>query len=306
MGTPHKEILAHADVQFQAQWTTLREQHAQNLKRARFLAARTHNSAAMLPAEADCYVEGAKAVILSKAKCIADAYSAFREPVGREAENELSNFAASTVAARKSSFQGQAELLERRTGASTSQLPGLLRAFEQRVHPAILEGRAILDRQRVEVANQLRVQKRTKYVVDTCVFNWLADGRILRDALPSDGGFAITHIQVDEINDTKDGELRARLLLAQASLHCELLPTETFLFDQSRWDYARWGDGKLFSSLKSKLDLLNGGKKSNSRDALIAEVAIANAYTLLTADRDLKSATEEHGGEVIFYAPPKA
>lgn len=107
-------------------------------------------------------------------------------------------------------------------------------------------------------------------MVDTSVFNWLADGRIKREALPSDGGFAITHIQVDEINQTQDQERRARLVLIQASLRCELLPTQTFLWDVSRLDHARLGDGKLFMSIKAELDILNGAKKNNNRDALIA------------------------------------
>jgi len=141
----------------------------------------------------------------------------------------------------------------------------------------------------------------TKYVIDTCVFNWLADGLIKREALPSDGGFAITHIQLDEINKTKDEERRARLLLMQASLHCELLPTQTFLFDVSRLGYAKLGDAKLFTSIKTELDILNGCKKGNSRDALIAEAAIANRYSLLTADKDLSSVTVKYGGTVIFF-----
>jgi hypothetical protein len=145
----------------------------------------------------------------------------------------------------------------------------------------------------------------TKYVVDTCVFNWLADSLVKKNALPSDGGFAITHIQVDEINKTKDEERRARLLLMQASLHCKLLPTETLVLDVSRLDHAKLGDGKLFTSLRLELDTLNGKKKNNVRDALIAEAAIANGFTLLTADTDLKSATEKHAGKVIFYESPK-
>ena len=135
------------------------------------------------------------------------------------------------------------------------------------------------------------------------VFNWLADGRIKREALPSDSGFAITHIQVDEINQTLDQERRAKLVLTQASLRCELLPTQTFLLDVSRLDYARLGDGKLFMSIKAELDGLNGAKKNNNRDALIAETAIANGFTLLTADRNLRSVTETHGGIVIFFPP---
>lgn len=147
----------------------------------------------------------------------------------------------------------------------------------------------------------------TKYVVDTCVFNWLTDASLTENSLPNDGGFAITHVQMDEINETKDTERRARLLLMLASLNCKLLLTQTFVFDVSRYDFARWSDGELFASLKAELDSLNGNKKNNARDALIAETAIANGCTLLTADAHLKVATEKYGGKVFFFPrPPKS
>jgi predicted nucleic acid-binding protein len=220
---------------------------------------------------------------------------------------ELATFFAMTVAARKSSFQGEVELRRMRTGGPTNQLVPLLRGFERDANPALLEGRAILDRQRVEMRNRAQTAAiKTKYVVDTCVFNWLADSLVKKSALPSDGGFAITHIQVDEINKTKDEERRARLLLMQASLHCELLPTQTVVLDVSRIDHAKLGDGKLFTSLKAELDILNRNKNNNVRDALIAEVAIANGYTLLTADGDLRLATEKYDGKVIFFSLPSS
>src|SRR4029077_12365664 len=49
-----------------------------------------------------------------------------------------------------------------------------------------------------------------KYLVDTSVFNWLADGWIQSENLPPDGCFAITHIQIDEINRVRDEDRRAR------------------------------------------------------------------------------------------------
>jgi predicted nucleic acid-binding protein len=261
----------------------------------------------MLPAQARCYIAHTKALVVARARCIADAYTLFNEEVGREAEEELKSFFAMTAAARKSSFQEQSRLRRLRTGASTQQLPLLLRGFERSASSALIEARAILDKQRVEMRNRPSAAVvKTKYVVDTCVFNRLADSMIERASLPSDGGFAITHIQMDEINKTKDEERRARLLLMQASLHCELLPTETLVMDVSRWDHAKPGDGKLFKSLKAELDELNGRKKNNVRDALIAEAAIANGYTLLTADADLRSAAEKHAGKVIFYPAPRA
>ena len=92
----------------------------------------------------------------------------------------------------------------------------------------------------------------------------------------------------------------------QASLHCELLPTQTVVLDVSRIDHAKLGDGKLFTSLKAELDILNRNKNNNVRDALIAEVAIANGYTLLTADGDLRLATEKYDGKVIFFSLPSS
>ena len=299
----HKKIMSHAEVQFKPRRVELGDQHNRELTEAQFRATRTHNAAAMLPAEAACYIAHAKALVVVRARCIADAHTAFNERVGREAEMELESFFATTVAARKASFQGMAELRRMRTGDPGSQLVPLLRSFEREAGPALLEGRAIMDEQRVEMENRSQTGTvTTKYVVDTCVFNWLADSLISKDALPSDGGFAITHIQVDEINKTRDEEHRARLLVMLQSLHCQLLPTETFVCDISRMDHAKLGDGKLFALLKAELDILNGNKKNNVRDALIAEVAIANKYTLLTADEDLKSATEKHGGTVIFFS----
>lgn len=301
----HKEIMAHADVQFAPQRVALQESHDKELRQAQSRARQTNNAAAMLPAEAASYIAHVKALVTARAESIADAYTAFNEPTGQEAEAELLTFFAATVAARKSSFQAQVQLREMRTRASTGQLVGVLGGFERDANPALSEGRAILNKQRIALTNKLRtVVPKTKYVVDTCVFNWLADGRIHKEALPSDGGFAITHIQVDEINKTKDEERRAGLLLMQTSLRCELLPTQTFVFDISRFDYAMLGDGRVFTSLKAELDRLNGNKESNIRDALIAEAAIANKYTLLTADRDLRSVTEGHGGMVIFFPKP--
>jgi rRNA-processing protein FCF1 len=292
------EIMSHVDTQFSAQRTALGDSHNKELREARFRARETHNSAAMLPAEAACYIDHVKALVIARAKCIADAYTAFNEPAGREAEAELASFFAATVSGRKSTFQATVEQRRISTrGRPMTQLVPILRGFERNTSPALLEGQAILDKQRVEMKNRIR------YVVDTSVFNWLADSRIETSALPSDGGFAITHIQVDEINKTKDEERRARLSLVQASLYCKLLPTQSLVLDVSRLDHAKMSDGKLYTLLKSELDALNGNKHNNARDALIAEVAIANRYTLLTADEDLKSATEKHGGKVVFFRP---
>jgi hypothetical protein len=294
-----KQIMAHVDTQFNPERHRLRDWHHQELREARFRARETHNTAAVLPAEADCFIAHARALVVARAKCIADAYTAFNEPAGREADAELASFFAATVSGHKSTFQATVERRRISTRDPMIQLVPILRRFKRDAHSALLEGQAILDGQRVEIKNRIR------YVVDTSVFNWLANSSIETSELPLDGGFAITHIQMDEINKTKDEERRARLLLVQASLHCKLLPTQTLVLDVSRIGHAKMGDGRLFNLLRSELDGLNGKKKNNARDALIAEVAIANTYTLLTADEDLKIATEKHGGKVLFFRSKK-
>jgi predicted nucleic acid-binding protein len=294
--------MGHADIQFKPHWIALADLHGRELRQSQFGARQTNNVGAMLPAEAACYISHAKALVIDRAKCVAQAYTSFGEAADREADEDLSKFFLETVAARKSAFKAMVQLRSTRTRdlTSQSQLTGLLAGFDREASVALQEARAILDRQRVEMSNR-PAHSSVRYVVDTCVFNWIADSFIKKDDLPSDGEFAITHVQVDEINKTEDEERRARLLLAQASLPCVLLPTQTFVFDISRFDHAKLGDGKLFTSLRAELDKLNKGKRSNSRDALIAEAAIANGYVLLTADKDLKLTTERHGGEVILF-----
>jgi hypothetical protein len=139
------------------------------------------------------------------------------------------------------------------------------------------------------------------YVVDTNIFNKLVDGVICAEDLPSDGPYISTHVQIDEINNTKDSERRARLFLMFAEVRPQVVPTESFVWDVSRWDQGKWSDGVLFEKLKQDLDALNKSKANNARDVLIAEVAIVNGFTLLTADSDLSVVVKNHGGQVAFF-----
>lgn len=110
-----------------------------------------------------------------------------------------------------------------------------------------------------------------KYMVDTNIINWLVDGSLSTDDFPKDAAFVATHIQHDELSKTRDSE-RKQSLLDQFNL--------------------------LFGQLKSALDSLNHCKSNNSEDALIAEAAIVNGYTLITADEDLHNIAENYGCDV--------
>jgi predicted nucleic acid-binding protein len=137
----------------------------------------------------------------------------------------------------------------------------------------------------------------TTYVIDTCAFNKMVDGLFDVSSLPADSEFVISHIQIDEVNNTTDAnkERRAMLLIVMAKLRPTVVPTESMIWDTSRWDNAKFSDGVSYNALKSALDGLNKNKKNNHMDALIAEVAIKNSWTLLTADRHLAQVTENLG-----------
>jgi predicted nucleic acid-binding protein len=140
-----------------------------------------------------------------------------------------------------------------------------------------------------------------KSVVDTCIFNKLIDGLLSTEDLPSNTEFVATHIQIDELNRTIDVERRAKLFLRFATLVDSVIPTESAVFNVSRWDHCKLGDGALYKRLKADLDTLNNGKVNNTKDALIAEVAIANQCTLLTADYHLAEAAKKNGCHVRYF-----
>ena len=77
------------------------------------------------------------------------------------------------------------------------------------------------------------------------------------------------------------------------------MPTETFCFDVSHFDIDNWGDGQLFNSLKACLDAKKK-KTNNTQDALVAEVAIVQELTLVTADADLAGVARQHGAKVRY------
>ncbi len=139
------------------------------------------------------------------------------------------------------------------------------------------------------------------YVVDTNIINRLVDGTIIIEELPTDGTFVASHIQIDEINRTKNPERRKKLVQKFAEIVDEILPTESFLFDVSVLDGANLGDGERYEILKTELDRRNRNKPNNSHDALIAEIAMNNGYVLLTADFDLYQVAYAHGIGTIYW-----
>jgi predicted nucleic acid-binding protein len=143
----------------------------------------------------------------------------------------------------------------------------------------------------------------TKYIFDTNIFNRLVDERFHLSELPSDAEFVATHIQIDELNNTKDAERRARLFLKFAETAPTLLPTESFTIGVSRINHAKISkEDSLAEQIRNDLDGRNRGKSNNIQDALIAEVAAVNSFTLVTADEDLAQVAKKHGINCLFHS----
>jgi predicted nucleic acid-binding protein len=141
----------------------------------------------------------------------------------------------------------------------------------------------------------------TKYIFDTNIFNRLVDGTFLLKELPSDAEFAATHIQIDELNKTKDTERRAKFFFRFAETAPAFVPTESFAIGISRLEQAKGSKvDNLAQQIRNDLDGLNKSKPNNIQDALIAEVAAANNFTLVTADYDLAQVAKKHGINCIY------
>ncbi len=144
-----------------------------------------------------------------------------------------------------------------------------------------------------------------RYWFDTNIFNHILDESINIDSLPKNINHFITHIQFDELNETKKEERRSKLLKIFKEINKEEILTESATFDISRFDQAKMGDGNLYSILLlklQKLDKESGKKKSpknQARDVLIAETCIKNKFILITNDENLRRVTLEFNGQVL-------
>ncbi len=144
-----------------------------------------------------------------------------------------------------------------------------------------------------------------RYMLDTTEFNAVAKGHI---PLSTYAGFRVfaTHVQLDELKNTVGEQKRARLISSFEAIGPETLPTETALWDISKWDEAKYSaeDG-LFDRMLTRLIELDRRDRGDNqkRDILIAETAIKNGLILLSGDHKLRTVTTEFGGRAV--EPPR-
>ena len=137
-------------------------------------------------------------------------------------------------------------------------------------------------------------------MLDTNIFNQFLEEHFELSCFPESNNYFVTHIQFDELNATKNKNRRQNLLNTVQEIPQEEVPTKSGVWGTSKWNKFKWGsENNLYQPIKDKLDKLNKGKKNNIADALIAETAIKNQYTLVTNDNDLTKVVKERGGHTI-------
>ena len=146
--------------------------------------------------------------------------------------------------------------------------------------------------------------ERLECMFDTVAFNRAVEGNDSVESIAQFVDVFATHVQYDEINQTKCPQKLAELRRVFAVLVADdppweserLIPTESAVWDISRWDLCRWaGEDSQHEPMKAALD--NRRKKFNNiHDALIAETALIGGLTLITNDVNLAEVTEEFGG----------
>jgi predicted nucleic acid-binding protein len=144
------------------------------------------------------------------------------------------------------------------------------------------------------------------YMLDTNVFNAVRDGAISVEELRSLSLFA-THVQDDELRNTKNSERREKLLAVFKDIGPDRIPTRSAVYDVSNYCEARYSDEDgVFEKMLARLKELDRKKPrywaNQSRDVLTAETAIKEGLTLVTDDANLRLVTTEFGGSATTTA----
>jgi predicted nucleic acid-binding protein len=137
----------------------------------------------------------------------------------------------------------------------------------------------------------------TGIMLDTNIFNKVLDGQVGVDIF-SKCSIYITHVQHDELEATKKDLRRKQLLEIFNLIEKKKIPTESGIFGVSRFDEAKFSDGKLYEQIKKKLDAVKK-KPNNIQDALIAETAIEKSLILITTDRALQEIVCKLNGKAM-------
>jgi len=140
------------------------------------------------------------------------------------------------------------------------------------------------------------------YMFDTNIFNRILDRQIDISILTNSGknSYYATHIQIDEITNTKDVQRRSALLRVFNQISGTKIPTESFALNVSRLGMGKLSNGNFHDVLLSELNEAKPKEKENNiKDALIGETCIKNNITLVSTDGPLYNTVKKNGGAVL-------
>ena len=137
---------------------------------------------------------------------------------------------------------------------------------------------------------------------DTNVFNKILDEEIDVECMHKGKPYFVTHIQQNEIENTKNFDRRTALLNTFHGINKTQVPTESAFYGISVWGGAKWSaeDG-VIQEIIERLNAKNRSKKNNGHDALIAETSLKNKYALVTDDSDLRQVLQDMGGIAMSF-----
>ncbi len=134
-----------------------------------------------------------------------------------------------------------------------------------------------------------------KYFLDTCIFNWVLDGKCSISDLP-DGEYFITHIQQDELSATKNEARRNELRQIFETFKYTQTPTGVFVLGKSNLgEAALIDDGiydQIFSNLSKRQPQLRK-LESHRCDAITGATVYSSGYGLVTADEVFSNVMNE-------------
>ena len=143
------------------------------------------------------------------------------------------------------------------------------------------------------------MKRKTKFMFDTVAFNRVVECDVFDSLYNKKLLIYATHAQRDEINNTKNLEKKSQLLRVFSEIP-KIIPTESAVWNWSRWNEAKWTSDDLYENFKAELDRRKK-KCNNVYDALIADTSIKNGFTLVTDDKNLCDVTREFGGNCVSF-----
>lgn len=139
------------------------------------------------------------------------------------------------------------------------------------------------------------------FMFDTMIFNKILDNQIDINNFSNSNKYYITHIQLDEIKNTRNKKRRKDLLKVLFGIPSEPTPTESFVLGISRLGMAKLGNGGIYALLLNELEKNKPQDKNNKKDALIGETSINNSLILVTDEKALEETIRNCGGQSISF-----